>query len=193
MTRRFVATASVVLLLFAACSSDDDGQRTGAARATPTPAPTPCALDGGSTQAQASSTQPEWAPLSDLRHSTDGCPRIVFEFAGHEPDYRVEYATGPFSECGSGEEVSTAGWDAGAFLRVRLEPSGTADLSDPAAKQTYTGPRDIEVDGRVLKHMKVICDFEAVLEWVIGLDEERDFAVVVLDDPSRIVVDVSES
>lgn len=192
--RRLVVGASLVLVLFAACGNDDGAEPTGAtAGASPTPAPTPCALDGGSTDPQRSSAQPEWAPLADLRHSTEGCPRIVFEFTDHEPDYLVEYAEEPFSECGSGEEVSTAGWEAEAFLRVRLEPSGTADLSDPSAKQTYEGPRDIEVDGPVLKRMRVICDFEAVLEWVIGLDERRQFSVVVLDDPSRIVIDVSEA
>lgn len=185
----------LVGLAFPACSGGDDGDTTGArASATPSPEPTPCALQDGSTQAQRSRTSPEMAPLTDVRVSPkEDCPRIVFEFDGHEPDYIVEYAEGPFNECGSGEPVSTESWNAEAFLTVRLEPSATADLTKDGAPQTYNGPRDISVEGDTLRHLRVICDFEAVLEWVIGLDAERAFTVFTLDEPARIVIDISET
>ena len=192
MTRRFAVSCMILAFLFGACGGDDPDS---AARrsASPTPAPTPCAIRDGSTDEQRSNAMPETAPLTDVRHSKEGCPRMVFEFSSHEPDYVVKYSEGPFSECGSGEPVSTDSWNASAFLTVRLEPSATADLSQPDAPQTYDGPRDIEADGAVLKHLKVICDFEAVLEWVVGLDARHDFTVFTLPDPARIVIDISET
>jgi hypothetical protein len=193
VTRRFAVSCVILAFLLGACGGDDPDSARARQSPSPTPVPTPCAIRDGSTEAQRSDSMPETAPLTDVRHSKDGCPRIVFEFSSHEPDYVVEYAEGPFSECGSGEPVSTDSWNASAFLTVRLEPSSTADLSKEDVPQTYEGPRDIEVDGDVLKHLKVICDFEAVLEWVVGLDARHDFTAFTLDDPARIVIDISET
>jgi hypothetical protein len=39
--------------------------------------------------------------------------------------------------------------------------------------------------------MKVVCDFEAVFEWIVGLDDTRPFAVSTLADPARLVIDIS--
>ncbi len=197
MSRRLVVVGFLLTLMVAACGGGDDGENTAA---TPTggatPEPTPCAIQDGSTEAQESGTSPPTSPVTDVRYSPargeGGCPRIVFEFEDTVPAYQVEYATGPFSECGSGEDVPTDSWGAGAFLTVRLEPSGSADLSKPDAPQTYDGPRDIDIGGKVLKHMKVTCDFEAVFSWVVGLDARHDFSVFTLDDPSRVVIDISE-
>lgn len=195
MTHRLIVSCVVLTLLFGACGGDDDNDSAGARQSpSPSPAPTPCVVRDGSTDEQRSNAMPEMAPLTDVRVSPkEDCPRIVFEFSSHEPDYVVEYAEGPFSECGSGEPVSTDSWNASAFLTVRLEPSASADLTKEDAPQTYDGPRDIAIDGDVLKHLKVICDFEAVLEWVVGLDARHDFTVFSLPDPARIVIDISET
>ncbi len=196
MLRRLTAVACVLVVALTGCNRSNDEQNAGATSPASTPAPTPCSVADGSLQPQHSDTNPEAAPVTAVRYkqrTEEGCPRIVFEFTDHTPGYAVEYAGGPFSECGSGEEVPTDDWDATAFLTVRLEPSGSVDTTDPDAPQTYTGPRDIDVGGRVLKHMKVVCDFEAVFEWVVGLDARHDFSVFTLDDPSRIVIDVSET
>lgn len=192
MKRRFGVFSVLVALLFAACGGDDQDPTGGRASASPSPAPTPCTVADGSTDPQRSQKTPETAPITDVRYSTDGCPRIVFEFQDHEPDYVVQYSDGPFSECGSGEPVSTDAWDAEAFLTIRLEPSATADLTKESAPPTYDGPRDISVKGDVLKHIRLICDFEAVVEWVVGLDSERDFTVFALSEPPRIGIDISE-
>jgi hypothetical protein len=191
--RRVVAVVSVLVLAAVACNGDGDGNTT--AQPTPyvLPSPTPCSVQNGSTERRESDIRPETAPLTDVRYDDDGCPRIVFEFPEHEPDYVVEYAEPPFSECGSGDDVPTTGWGANAYLTVRLEPSGTADLTKEDAPLTYEGRRDIEVGGDVLKHLQVICDFEAVLQWVVGLDERHDFTVFTLDDPPRVVIDISET
>lgn len=195
MSRRLTAVVCLLVVTLTACNRGGDEQNV-ASPGTSTPAPTPCSVPDGSLEPQRSDTNPEFAPVTAVRYTRrteEGCPRIVFEFTDHVSGYAVEYANGPFSECGSGEAVPTEDWGATAFLGVRLEPSGSVDTSDPNARQTYTGPRDIDVGGRVLKHMKVVCDFEAVFEWVVGVDARREFSVFTLDDPSRIVIDVSET
>ena len=188
-----VGLCAVAALVSCGNGDDDQASATRSPELTSTPAPTPCSVTGGSTEERRSGATPEAAPVTDVRYSEDPCPRIVFEFADHTPAYVVRYASGPFTECGSGEPVSTDGWNADAFLTVRLEPSGSVDLADAEAKQTYDGPRDIDLDGRIIKHLTVICDFEAVFEWVIGIDERHEFSVVTLDDPARIVIDISET
>lgn len=190
MLRR-IAAGCLLAVTFAACGNGEDTAVP--TTAAPSPAPTPCSLVNASTEPRESDIRPETAYLTDVRYSDTGCPRIVLEFRDHEPDYLVEYRSEPFSECGSGETVPTDTWGASAFLTVRLEPAASADLSQPEAPQTYEGARDIEVDGDVLKHLRVICDFEAVLEWVIGLDAQHGFTVVTLDDPPRVVIDISET
>jgi hypothetical protein len=130
--------------------------------------------------------------VTDVKYTAEGCPRITFEFDAQAPGYLVEYANAPFSDCGEGKMVSTDTWDSNAFLRVRLRPSASVDLSGDL-KPIYEGPRDIDVGGVVLKHMKVICDNEATFEWIVGLDDRHDFSVRVLDQPTRLVIDISES
>lgn len=195
MTLRRVAVVACVLgLLLAACSSDKETNTS--ASATPvvtTPAPTKCALENGSLESQRSQNHPTAAPLTDLRYEKEGCPRLVFEFRDHVPGYLVEYADPPFSECGSGKPIATDTWHAKAFLRVRLEPSSSVDMEAPNAPTTYNGSRDIYVGAPALKHLKVDCDFEAVFEWVVGLDARHEFTVFTLDDPARIVIDISET
>jgi hypothetical protein len=39
----------------------------------------------------------------------------------------------------------------------------------------------------------VNCDFEAVFEWIIGLDAKHPFDVTTFEDPPRLVIDVSET
>ena len=46
---------------------------------------------------------------------------------------------------------------------------------------------------KVLKHLTVTCDFEAVFTWLVGLDDKHAFDVQALTDPPRIVVDISQT
>lgn len=125
------------------------------------------------------------------KNDSGGCPRVVFEFRGDDTaGYVVSYAKPPFSQCGSGEEVSTDGWGASAYMQVKLEPSSSVDLMKEA-EETYTGPRDIPLDGEILKHMKVICDFEAQFVWLIGIDDEHPFQVTTFESPPRLVIDIA--
>ncbi len=187
--RRALIVACSLMLVMAGCNrADVDDPLTEAA---PTPQPTPCVLEDASEKGRSSESDRPFSPVVDVRwDDSNQCPRVVFEFRDHLPGYEVSYTEPPFSECGSGEEIDTDAWDAQAFLTVRMEPSGGGDME--TGKPTYDGPRDIDAGGDVLKHLRRVCDFEAVYEWVIALDEERAFDVSTLDDPSRLVIDVTQ-
>jgi hypothetical protein len=189
-----LAVVSIALLTVVSCDRASEPQATGTS--TPvaaTPAATPCSISDGSLEQQKGGDASDVAHVTDVRYKADGCPRIVFEFRDQEAGYTVEYASPPFSECGSGEAISTSTWDATAYLVVRLEPARSADLDRENAPPTYDGPRDFSVRGDVLKHLKVICDFEAVFTWLVALDKRHELSVVTMDDPSRIVIDISET
>jgi hypothetical protein len=192
--KRWGAVLGCLLLLGTfACGNDDEEPSPTAPPVATTAAPTstPCAVEGATTEPRERDNE-QVGPVVDVRQTEEGCPRIVFEFKDSVPGYKVAYGDGPFSECGSGAEVDTATWDADAFINVRLEPSGGPDL-EGEGEPYYKGPRDIAVDGAVLKHMKVICDFEGVFEWIIGVDAKHPFDVNTFEDPPRLVIDISEA
>lgn len=193
--RRTAAIA--MLLLVGACSSGGPPLASAPATegtATTSPQRTAdraCVLSDGSTQARTGGTATSIALLEDVRINHQGCPRIVFEFSEANPTYEVRYQEPPFSECGSGDQVSTADWGAEAYLLVSHEPANPVDMDQEGAPATYEGSFDISPGGRIVKRVRNICRFEAHMDWVIGLDEERPFKVSTLSDPPRIVVDLS--
>jgi hypothetical protein len=42
----------------------------------------------------------------------------------------------------------------------------------------------------VLKELKLICDFEGQVEWLLGLAARNGYRVLELTEPPRLVVDV---
>jgi hypothetical protein len=125
--------------------------------------------------------------IAVARH--EGYDRVVFQFRNHRPGYRIEYQSPPFAEDGSGNPVEVAG---NAFVVVRMEPASGFDLSTGEGELVYKGPRRIEgadVGTSVVRELVRLGDFEAVLTWVIGLEEKVEFRVLELDHPARLVVD----
>jgi hypothetical protein len=119
----------------------------------------------------------------------EGYDRVVFQFENHLPGYSVGYARPPFAEDGSGAPVQVAG---GAFVVVRMEPASGFDLETAEGRLVYKGPRRIEgADSgtSVVRELVRTGDFEAVLSWVVGLEERVDFRVSRLTGPPRLVVD----
>lgn len=113
--------------------------------------------------------------------------RIVFEFAGEPlPGYHVEYAAGPVYQCGSGDEVSVAG---NAALVLRLE---AAQAHDDHGNVTIAERRRV-MALPVLRELTIICDFEAQVEWVVGLAARTPYRMVELSEPPRLVLDVQHS
>jgi hypothetical protein len=180
----------------AACGSNDDP--TLEVPATPSSSSTVAPADGadGPPDASFQTTPVSVAPgaptyLTAVRAARHpGFDRVVFEFRSGLPGYRVQYVAGPVVEDGSGEEVGVEG---GALLEVHMEAASGVDLSGGQARQTYTGPRRIDPATAVLTEIVRVTDFEANLDWVIGVRELRPFRVFTLADPARLVVDVSAS
>jgi hypothetical protein len=101
--------------------------------------------------------------------------RFSFRANGQDPGVTVSYQSPPFSKDGSGAPVTVAG---DAFLVVRFEPARTADMTVSPIQTTYTGPDSIEpTDTAFVREVKQAGDFEAVLTWIIGLNEARPFTV----------------
>jgi hypothetical protein len=120
----------------------------------------------------------------------EGYDRVVFQFRDDGvPSYRVEYVAPPFAEDGSGDPISV---DGKAFVAVRMEPASGFDLNTAEGELVYKGPKRLEGSSAgtsVVKELVRTGDFEAVLSWVIGLEEKVDFRVTTADSPPRLIVD----
>jgi hypothetical protein len=110
--------------------------------------------------------------------------RVVLEFSGDDlPGYRLEYVDRPIRECGSGEVVQVAG---DGWLSVRLTPSqahderGRATLRDRVIRPSVTN----------LLEMRMVCDFEGQVEWILGVRSPSPFRVLELFEPARLAIDV---
>lgn len=200
-----VVVGLVVVLLSRDDSSAPEPTTTPTAAPTPTASPTPSpSLSPSPTASPTASptglpdaslgpftggTDPGLAStwISDVRSAAQpGYDRVVFELTGVVPPYRVAYADPPFVAI-SGEEVAV---DGSAFVRVRLDRTSTFDLDEGVP--VYEGPRRVTSDTQVVTEVVEAEDFEGVVVWVIGLDEQRPLRVWTLDDPSRLVVDVEQ-
>jgi len=118
--------------------------------------------------------------------SGPGYDRVVFEFAEDSvPGYHVEYTTKPVRRCGSGDPVSVAG--AGSLV-VRLEPAQAHD----ARGNPTLAERERALGLPAVREMKLVCDFEGQVEWVLGVVAAGPYRV--LDSPGggrgRVVVDI---
>jgi len=208
---RQVRTTAVLLLLavlsLAACtgSKGSNDAAPGSAGATTTTAPpraagTPSSTGKAATTGTArTSTDTVWSStpktatrsvksiprLVDVRSAHHpSFDRIVFDFEGEAPGYRVEYV-GQVSQDGSGEPVPLQGQ---AFLSVVFTP---ADMHDEQGTTTYPGPKTLTPGYPSLRQAKFAGDFEGYVSWGLGLDDRVGFKVTVLSAPSRIVIDVA--
>ena len=113
-----------------------------------------------------------------------GYDRVVFEFAGGDrPWIHVEYVDRPVRDCGAGEVVPLAG---DAWLLVRFYPMNAHDESG----QPTAGPREHAFRLPIVIEAKRTCDFEAVVEYVMGVTSPNRYRVIELTGPPRVVVDV---
>lgn len=212
VTIRRAALAGIVALTLGltACGGDDEldlaGQDTPSPDATssptptptptPTPAPTPTGDGQGSFEGDTDEVdlegdnQQEIAVLSEVRVAThDGYDRVVFEFgSGDRPRVIVRYEDEP-AEPGSGQPVDVEGATS-LHVIAQMATDVGADLYAPG-EPPYDGPERIEGDAtEVVTEVVSLGDFEANMEWAIGVTEEQPFRAEVLTDPLRLVVDV---
>jgi len=115
---------------------------------------------------------------------TPGYDRVVFEFAGDStPGYHVEYATKPVQRCGSGDPVPLA---SAQRLVVRFETAQAHDAQgNPLPPEREWAPGLAYV-----REMKLVCDFEGQVEWVLGVAAASPYRVSELAGPARLVLDV---
>lgn len=127
--------------------------------------------------------------LSEVRTALrgDGAVRIVFQFAESRlPGYTIAYAKQAPASCGSGKRVEVAGK---SYLAVRLSPAQghAARGSDQVAT---AGPPDRRLALGPLYQLTQTCDFEGVVQWVLGLQEQLPYRAFTLSAPTRLVIDV---
>jgi hypothetical protein len=145
-------------------------------------------MPGAGTTAVTAPAQAKTALLATIgvaRH--EGYDRVVFQFANALPGYTVSYVRPPFHEDGSGKPIAV---DGSAFVLVRMEPASGYDLAKD--RLVYQGPRRIAGAAHgmsIVRETVRTGDFESVLGWVVGLEEQVDFRVLRLHDPPRLVVD----
>ncbi len=159
------------------------------AATTTTAAPTTTVFVGGiETVTNLEITGSPGPQLTDVRVGDHpGFVRIVFDLTGNgTPLYIVGYEDPPFLAT-SGDPVPV---DGEAFLAVHLSPARRHDIDTDTP--TYTGDLVLDPDLGPIAQIVFVDDFEATMTWVIGLDGERAFLVLVLQDPLRLVVDVAK-
>jgi hypothetical protein len=169
---------------------------TGAPAASPmadtTPAPAPAINPPG---------QPEWSAatrkggregggtstLLGMRVGQNaGFDRLVLDFgADPVPPYQAEYVDSPVHACGSGDPVPVAGQ---GFLLVRLR---SARAHDEGGRATVT-QRQILPRTPILREVEMICDFEGMIEIVMGVQTPNPYRVLVVPTPNRLIVDLRQ-
>ena len=129
----------------------------------------------------------EMATLLDVRTAAHPeYERIVFGFGeGVVPGFRLEYIDRPVRACGSGDVVELPG---DAWLSIRLEPAqahteeGRATIADRARVLDYEN----------MKALRMICDFEGQVEWVVAASAPQRYRTLELKAPNRLVVDIKK-
>jgi len=191
MTPRTVAVP-IALLVSALTACRRDEPRTPVARASAgaavASAPQDTAFAGTTAPVHRARPTRPGVPPAMLRAvetgSGPGYDRVVFVFAGDSaPGYHVEYARAPVRRCGSGDPVSLAG---GQQVVVRFEPARAHDEHGNPAP----GKRDRALGLPAVKEMKLVCDFEGQVEWVLGVAGALPYRVSELTGPARVVLDV---
>lgn len=113
-----------------------------------------------------------------------GFDRIVLEFDGESlPGYHIEYIDRPVRRCGSGHITTLAG---DAWLQIRMSPT----RAHTEAGEATIPERKRNTDLPVIREIKMVCDFEGNVEWVLGVASPNPYRVLELSEPARLVVDV---
>jgi hypothetical protein len=100
----------------------------------------------------------------------------TFEFKSPPQTVRTYFRRrSQIAESGSGRRVPLRG---GAFLVVSFSPAATGEADATSVRLSYTGPKRLRprAEGPVQEIVK-IGDFEAQLDWAVGLDRRRPLKV----------------
>jgi hypothetical protein len=188
---RRLAPLLLTPLLLGACAEDDPALVDTAATTTTTAAAsTTTTAAGGFATSTVSTPIGQRGLLKDVTATQAGdVDRVTFTFEGDLPGYRVGFVDRPVIEDGSGEEIDV---DGEAVLGVHFEPASGFDLSGEG-RPVYTGPTRLDLATRVVLDVVRQSDFEANLDWVLGLDAKAPFRVRTETSPNRVIVEVRVS
>jgi hypothetical protein len=189
---------ALLVVVATGCGSSKKSSSPGSTTTVTAPTTTSTTSTGGIDTLEGAATTPveqkssssETALLERVaigRH--EGYDRVVFQFTNGVPGYRVEYVQPPLKEDGSGKVVAVKG---SAFVVVRMEPASGFDLSKNEGTLVYKGPKRLEGSDSgtsIVQEVVRTGDFEAVLHWAIGLEEQVDFRVTSAESPPRLIVD----
>ena len=110
--------------------------------------------------------------------------RVVFEFEGNQvPGYHIEYVDRPVRNCGPGEVVQVNGY---GFLLVQMIPAQAHTDDGQATIKEQAFPPNLPI----IKELKVLCDFEADVQWILGLSSPNRYRAFELSNPARLVIDI---
>lgn len=129
------------------------------------------------------------ATLQDVRTSrSGGFERVVFDFGTAPlPGYHVRYIVPPAQDCGSGAEVVLAG---SSVLSIRFESAQAHDERGDGVMQATVTSRDRALGYPIIRQLRLVCDFEGSLEWVLGLTAQRPYRLLRLENPARLALDI---
>lgn len=113
----------------------------------------------------------------------DGYDRFVLEFSDDLPGYRIRYPGEPLFQCGSGRPIEVA---QAATLQVELRRSAAHDDQG----NVTISERQLSPGLPMLHTARLTCDYEGIVEWVLGVDARTPFRVFTLQEPARVVVDI---
>ena len=132
---------------------------------------------------------------TEVRSAVQGdFERIVIQHSGSgAPSYMAQYTDEPV-EPGRGRPVET---DDAAYLEVIVSGTTAPELLDEDDLRntddtemlehgTHITDLDTEATGTVVS----FAPWEATSNYIIGLDEQRPYAVTMLENPVRVVIDI---
>ncbi|WP_394850357.1 hypothetical protein LZC95_23230 [Pendulispora brunnea] len=133
-------------------------------------------------------TIPNFKTLRVAKQS--GFDRSTFEFDGNAvPGYIVRYTTNP-SQCASGDPVAVAG---AAKLEVIIQPANAYDYETQQPTFSPASIVDVKPNLSSVKQLKMSCPgWEAETSYIVGVASKKNFRVLELTNPARIVVDVQQ-
>jgi hypothetical protein len=143
---------------------------------TPTSSPTPTVPAGFATTpvvVPSAGTPTHRGLLTDVFvTSVAGNDQVTWRFLGGPAKCRVRYVRPPIVGDASGQPIAVNGQ---AFLEVRCSPASGYDMTKPTAPATYHGPNRVTGESSNVTEVVKTGDFEAVLHWVIGLQQRVPF------------------
>ncbi len=121
-------------------------------------------------------------------HQT-GFDRVVFQFSAPVVNYHVRYVPLPVKQDPSDVPVVLQGDNA-----LQLSVGATSlDQSVNPPSATYSGAQRLVVGKGSITEAVQTGDFEAVLNWAIGVRGKPAFRVTAESNPARLVIDVASS